>query len=159
ALAYLGRDQEAADYYRRAVQLSPNYRYWLNLADSERRLHHAAAARSAYQNGEHLAIRELQTQPQLAETRSYVAHFEARLGEKRAQEEVAQALHAAPADSQVIRNAVLTYNALGQRDRALSALERATLPVLLDVERHPDLADFCQNSRFKEVKARKQEGG
>jgi hypothetical protein len=30
---------------------------------------------------------------------------------------------------------------------------------LLDVERHPDLADFCQDSRFKEVKARKQEGG
>jgi eukaryotic-like serine/threonine-protein kinase len=160
ALAYLGRDREAADYYRRAVQLFSNYRYWLNLADSERRLHHPAAARSAYQNGEQLAIRELQTQPQVAETRSYVAHFEARLGEKRrAHEEVAQALHAAPADSQVIRNAVLTYNALGERDRALRALEQATLPVLLDVERHPDLADFCQDSRFKEVKARKQEGG
>ena len=160
ALAYLGRDQEAADYYGRAVQLFPNYRYWLNLADSERRLHHAAAAGRAYQKGEQLAIRELQTQPGVAETRSYVAYFEARLGEKRrAQEEMAQALHAAPTESQVIRNAVLTYNALAQWDRAISALAQATRPVLLDLERHPDLADFCRDSRFKELKASKQEGG
>lgn len=160
ALAYLGRDQEAADYYGKAVELFPNYRYWLNLADSERRLHHAAASGRAYQNGEQLAIRELQTRPDLAETRSYVAYFEARLGERRrAQEEMAQALHAAPADSQVLRNAVLTYHALGQQEQALNALEQATLPLLLELERHPDLADFCQDSRFKELKASKQKGG
>ena len=160
ALAYLKRDQEAADYYRRALKLSPNnYRYWLNLGDSERRLHHTSAAKKAYQNGEQLAIRELQTRPDVAETRSYVAYFKARLGEKRRpQEEMAQALHAAPRDSQVIRNAVLTYHALAQRDRAISALTQATLPMLLELERHPDLADFSQDSRFKEVKARKQEG-
>ena len=161
ALAYLGRDREAADYYRRAIELSPtSYRYWLNLGDSERRLRHASDARKAYETGEQYAIRELETKPDLAETRSYVAYFEARLGEKRrAQEEMAQALHAAAADSQVIRNAVLTYNAMGQWDRAISALAHATQPVLLDLERHPDLADFCRDSRFKELKARKQEGG
>lgn len=161
ALACLKRDQEAADYYRKALKLSPtSYRYWLNLGDSERRLRHASDARKSYETGEQYAIRELETKPDLGETRSFVAYFEARVGERRrAQEEMVQALHAAPANSQVIRNAVLTYNALGQWDRAISALAHARQPVLLDLERHPDLADFCQDSRFKELKARKQEGG
>ena len=51
----------------------------------------------------------------------------------------------------VVRRAVLTYEVLGMRTDAFAALGGATADVLRDLERDPDLADFCQDSRFKQL--------
>ena len=62
----------------------------------------------------------------------FVAYFAARLGDKtRAEQEVKQALKLSPDDDKVMRRVVLTYETLGERDRAIQALSRAT-PQLLD---------------------------
>lgn len=53
----------------------------------------------------------------------------------------------------MIRHAVLTYEALGRRDEALATLHYATPELLREVDRDPDLADFRQDPRFRQLVA------
>jgi hypothetical protein len=67
----------------------------------------------------------------------------ARLGDrKNAKNEIAQALQMSKGETKVIRNAVLTYEALGERDRAIHVLRGATSELLRELDWQPDLADF-----------------
>jgi tetratricopeptide (TPR) repeat protein len=107
-----------------------------------------------------LALATLKENPRLGYPRGYVAYIAARLGDrKRAEDEIAQALQLSPGETKVIRWAVLTYEALGQRDRAIQVLDSAPPDLLRELDRHPDLADFRQDSRFKQLVARNQNGG
>ena len=135
------------------------YIYWLNLGDSNRRTGHLDEATTAYRKGMDLALVELKDNPRLGFTRAYVAYFAARLGDtKRAQDEISQALQLSPGDSKVIRKAVLTYEALGLRDRAIQVLSGATPELFQELDRQPDLADFRQDIRFKQVVAQIERG-
>jgi len=158
--AYQDRDVDAVKYYTRAVTMDPGeYLYWLNLGDSNRRSGHLADAKLAYRNGLNLALIELRGNPRLGLTRAHVAYFAARLGDaKRGQDEISQALELLPGDTQVILNAVLTYETLGERDQAIKVLGLATPEVLEKLNRQPDLADFRQDIRFKQVAAQIEEG-
>lgn len=144
---------EARTYLEKAAQLTPNdYLVLLNLADAERHLGSNKEARSTYQKAMQLALAELNQSPRNGMTRAFVAYFAARVGDRsRAQDEIRQALRASPADNTVIRRAVLTYEILGMRPQAIAALQGATGDVLRDLERDPDLADFCQDSRFRQL--------
>jgi tetratricopeptide (TPR) repeat protein len=106
-----------------------------------------------------LALVELKDNPRLGLTRAYVACFAARLGDlKRAQDEIRQALQLSPGDNKVIRMAVLTYEALGQRDQAIQVLNGATPELFQELGRQPDLADFRRDTRFKQVVAQIDRG-
>jgi hypothetical protein len=48
---------------------------------------------------------------------------------------------------------------LGQRDSAIGTLNRATPDLLRELNREPDLADFCQDIRFKQLVAKTTNGG
>ncbi len=152
---YQERDADAVKYYTRAITLDAgDYLYWLNLGDSNRRLGHLADAKLAYRKGLNLALIELRGNPRLGLTRAYVAYLAARLGDtRRGQDEINQALELSPGDTKVIRFAVLTYEALGERDQGMKLLDLATPEVLADLNRQPDLADFRQDVRFKQVVA------
>jgi tetratricopeptide (TPR) repeat protein len=154
--AYQKKDVEAITYYERAVAMDPNdYVYWLNLGDSHRRLGHVADSKLAYRKGMSLASAELQENPKLGLTRGYFAYFRARLGDAdRAEDEIGQAVRLSPGDNKVIRKAVLTYEALGQRDRAIAVLAGATPDLLHELSRQPDLAEFCRDSRFQQLMER-----
>ncbi|MGA2371892.1 MAG: protein kinase domain-containing protein [Candidatus Korobacteraceae bacterium] len=156
-----GRDAEAVPYYERAAALNPGeYIIWFNLGDADRRLQRRSAARDAYQHGLSMAEPQLQQNPQNAFARAFAGYFFARLGQRsRALDEMAQALHAAPANSTVGRVAVLTYNALGLRQQALDSLTHATPEFLRDLEREPDLADFCRDPRFQQLVSKSATGG
>jgi eukaryotic-like serine/threonine-protein kinase len=153
--AYQERDADAVKYYTRAINLKAGYYLcWLNLGDSNRRLGHLADAKLAYRKGLNLALIELQGNPRLGLTRAYVAYLAARLGDtRRGQDEINQALELSNGDTKVIRFAVLTYEALGERDQGIRVLGLATPEVLADLNRQPDLADFRQDVRFKQVVA------
>ena len=126
--------------------------YWLNLGDSNRRLGHLADAKVAYRKGLNLALIELRRNPRLGLTRAYVAYFAALLGDtRRGQDEIGQALELSPGDAEVILSAVLTYEAMGERDQAIKVLGLATPEVLEELNRHPDLADFRRDIRFRQV--------
>lgn len=160
-MAYQKRDAVAVDLYKKAYALDPgNYIFPLNLGDSSRRLGREAESRDYYQRGSELALKALQDNPHLARARAFVGYFAARLGDRRrGQQEIEQALQFDPGDKGVIRRAVLTYEMLGLRDRALTVAATMTADDLRELDRHPDLADFRQDLRFRELRTRKERGG
>jgi serine/threonine protein kinase/tetratricopeptide (TPR) repeat protein len=159
--AYQKRDAEAVVYYKRAVALDPTeYVCVENLADSYRRLGKAHEANAAYRQAMDLAMKTLKENPRLGYPRGYVAYISARLGDhQRAEDEIAQALRLSPGETKVIRNAVLTYEALGERDKAVQVLSSASPDLLRELDRQPDLADFRQDSRFKQLLEKLPKGG
>jgi Flp pilus assembly protein TadD len=83
-----------------------------------------------------------------------MAYALARLGRRRnAKEEIAQALQSPANDNQLIRNGVLTYEALGMRQSALKCAAQATPEARISIKHHPDLADFSQDPRFIQLMA------
>jgi serine/threonine protein kinase/tetratricopeptide (TPR) repeat protein len=159
--AQQGRDAEAAGYYRRAVAMEPgNYIDWLNLGACERRLGHSAEAYVAFRKVKDLTLVELRQNPHNGHLRAFLAYAEVRLDHKAAaEEEISEALHSATGNSQVIHSAVLIYEALGQRDRAISALSGSTAESLREIDHDRDLAQFRQDPRFLQLVAKAQEGG
>jgi tetratricopeptide (TPR) repeat protein len=157
--AYQGRDPEAAGYYEQAIALSgSDYVLRLNLGDSYRRMGRSREAADAYRAGQDLALAELKENPRKGYTRAVVAYFAARLGDRRrAYDEISQALHFSPNDNKVFRRAVLTYEALGERETALEVSGRSTKNLLLELNRQPDLADFRDDIRFIQLLARTTE--
>jgi tetratricopeptide (TPR) repeat protein len=159
--AYQRRDAEAVEYYERAVALDPNdYVNIYNLGDSYRRLGRLSTARGAYRKAMDLALMDLADNPSPGYPRAFLAYCAARLDDSaRAQAEISQALKSSPGNKGVIRNAVLTYEVLGQRDKAIAVLGHATPQVLQELQRHPDLADFSRDPRFQELVVKLREGG
>jgi serine/threonine protein kinase/tetratricopeptide (TPR) repeat protein len=159
--AYQKRDAEAVSYYNRAVALDPSdYVCFENLADSYRRLGKARESDAAYRRAMDLAMTALRENPRLGYPRGYVAYIAARLGDrKRAEDEIAQALRMSPGETKVIRNAVLTFETLGERDKAIQVLASASPDLLRELNRQPDLADFREDSRFKQILANLPKGG
>lgn len=159
--AYQKKDGEAVAYYTRAIAMdSSDYVYFENLADSNRRLGRVREANVAYRKAMNMALAALTENPRLGHHRAYVAYISARLGDrKRAEDEIAQALQLSPGETKVIRSAVLTYEALGERDKAMQALDGATPDLLRELDRQPDLADFSQDPRFRQLVAKNSSGG
>lgn len=153
--AYQKRDADALVLYEKALLLDPNsYLYLENLGDSSRRLGLAAEARNYYQRSSEIALAALAADPRNAHARAYVGYDAARLDDRpRAEEETEQALTLSR-DKTVIRHAVLTYEVLGERGRALQIAGTASKNILRELDRHPDLADFREDPRFKQLKAK-----
>jgi serine/threonine-protein kinase len=149
-LANQGQDAGALEFYEQALAIGPpTYVLFLNLGDSYRRTRQEAKASRAYEQGRELADRALSTDPSSGYTRAFFAYFSARLGEARlAEREISQALQFAPEDRKVLRRAVLTYDCLGLREKALDLLPRATPDLLEELNAHPDLAEFRRQPRF-----------
>jgi serine/threonine-protein kinase len=159
--AFQKRDADALVLYKRALKLRPdNVIVLLNLGDSSRREGLHAEAKTYYRRGSELASKELRNDPRNGRTRAFLGYFAARLGDqRRAEEETEQALQLASSHEGVIRRAVLTYEMLGRRDRALEIAGTATPDLLRELDRHPDLADFREDPRFKELKVKREKGG
>lgn len=154
--AYQKRDDEALVYYKKAYTLEPkSYIYPLNLGDSSRRLGLGAESREYYLRGSEAALSALRNNPKDGRARAFVGYFVGRLGDRgRAEEEIEQALQMDPDDNTVKRRAVLTYEMLGQRDRAMTIAGKMKPDALRVLDRHPDLADFRRDPRFQELKAK-----
>ncbi len=159
--AYQNKDDEAVSYFKRAVAMDPaEYVYLENLADAERRLGRQHDANTAYRKAMDIALSALEQDPRKGYDRGFVAYTSARLGDrKRAENEIAQALQMSRGETKVIRNAVLTYEALGQRDRAIQLLKGAKPELLQEIARNPDLSEFRNDSRFKQLRAESSKGG
>ena len=159
--AYQGRDADALILYKRALALDANNPIiLLNLGDSSRRVSLDADSRLYYQRGSERALAELQNNPRSGPMRAFVGYFAARMGDaRRGRQEIDQALQLEPQHKTVIRRAVVTYEVLGERDLALRSAAKATPDLLRELDRHPDLADFRRDPRFRELKAKMQNGG
>ena len=149
-LEYQGRDEEARLYERRAASLSPDtYLPWLNLGENCRRTGLKADSDRAYRKARTLIAALVEHNPQEACNRAIMAYVLARLGDRvRAENEIKQALSFPAMDSQVIRTAALTFEALGLREETLTVLSGAARPLIADLSRHANMADLRRDPRF-----------
>src|SRR5262249_40278564 len=122
----------------------------VNLGEVYRRTGRLREAGSTFRRAMDLALVELQENPRSGFARAYIAYCAARLDRKeQAEAEIAQAVRLSPGDDRGIRRAVLTYEALGERDRALAMLTNATSDLFRQLARHPDLREFAEDPRFQ----------
>jgi tetratricopeptide (TPR) repeat protein/TolB-like protein len=156
ALVYEGRDAEASVYYRRAATRAPgDYLPWKNLGDTCRRMQQQAVSERAYRTALKLARTQLARNPQNAYIRSSVGYLLARLGDsQQAEFEIDQSLRFPPLDVDVLRQAALTYEVLGQRKRTLAVLQNAPQALITDLNRYPDTADLDADPRFMKLMAK-----
>src|SRR5262249_39388733 len=127
ALVYQGKDHDALGFYERARSIGPeNIPLLLNLGDSYRRINQPRQAEEAYRRGRDLVDQALRANPAHALNKAYYGYFCLRLGDRTsAERETAQSLQLQPEAGPVIRRAVITYEALGQRDKAITLLQGA----------------------------------
>jgi Flp pilus assembly protein TadD/TolB-like protein len=158
ALMYQGKDAEAIPYLNHALSRWPEKYLWrINLAICYRRINLKAESEAANRRGLELAEKELARNPRNGRIRSQLAYLCASLGDRwRAESEIAQALQLSPNEAGTQWMAVATYEALGQRDKALAVLSASPREVVADVSRYPDLADLHRDSRFKQLLASRQ---
>jgi serine/threonine protein kinase/tetratricopeptide (TPR) repeat protein len=156
-LQYMGRDEDALAFLERARKVGPDsHILLLNVGDSYRRLGRTREAEVAYREARALAEPILLSNPRDAATRAFIAYFALRLGDQTtAERELTQALSLGATDRTVIRRAVICYEALGQRDRALTVLESAPGDVVHELSRQPDLTDLRKDPRFSALLSRK----
>jgi tetratricopeptide (TPR) repeat protein len=135
------------------LKLSPSqYLSWKNLGDAYRRTNRKDESRKAYLQALDLAENEITRNPRDGLLRARLAFLCARLGDnKRAESEIGQALHDSPEDTSAQWEAVEVYEILRQRENSLAILKTLPEEVVLDIGRHPDLADLRSDSRFKEL--------
>jgi tetratricopeptide (TPR) repeat protein/TolB-like protein len=152
-MVYQGRYTEAIPVFTRAIEIGPETEVlYLNLGTTFRLAGLVEDAQRAYTKAFALAEAELSKNLRNRTVRSHLAYLCARLGQRsRAEFEVKQALQVSSGSVEVARVIVQTYEALGERDRALALA--ATLPdeTLKRLNRSPDSADLPKDLRFQEL--------
>lgn len=160
-LMYQGKDLEAIPWFKRALSLnspsrgSRKYLPLMYLGIAYRRLGQPLAATAVNRQGLELAQAEL-VNPRDGYLLAFVAYFDAVLGDRRrAESEMTQALGLAD-DADTRWRAVLTYEALGLREKTLALLSTSTAEQLADVNRWPDLQGLREDSHFVQLLATHQ---
>jgi serine/threonine-protein kinase len=151
-----GRFSDAARAFEQAVTLvDTNYELWGNLADAyywapgERTL-----APDAYRRAILLGLPQLKVNSRNAAILANLAHYEAMLGARNeALEFVRRALEIAPQDPFVQFQAGVTFNTLGDTDRAVDLLEKAralgfSVTIIRDT---PDLSNLWGDPQFQNL--------
>jgi tetratricopeptide (TPR) repeat protein len=152
-LMYQGRDEEAIPYISRALARWPEtYLWWMHLGTSYKRMNLLAESDKANRRGLYLAEKEMMQDPRNGRIRSYLAYLSAALKDRsRAESEIAQALQLSPDDGDTRWMAVLTYEALGQREATLALLSASPGELVADLSRWPVVADLHKDSRFQQL--------
>jgi serine/threonine-protein kinase len=151
---YLHRFPEAVHAYEEAVKLDERNRTsWGNLADAYywapgRRNDSAAAYRKAIALGEE----QLRVNPRDAKLLSYLAAYHAMVQEERpAASNLASALSLSPGDAEILFNAALVTDQLGDTEKSIARLRQAVdagwSPAL--VRNHPNLENLQSDKRFQ----------
>jgi tetratricopeptide (TPR) repeat protein len=152
------RYSDALPYFEKSLSSGPPtvVRY-MNLGDAFRHLNRSQDAVRAYGKARLLAEGDVALNPRRASARAFLGQSYAGLGDSsRAQSELTQALALEPENATVLRQAVIAYELLGMRARALTVLERAPAPLVTELSKHPDCQSLAHDSRFAELMQRRQ---
>jgi tetratricopeptide (TPR) repeat protein len=153
ALVYQKRYSEAIPFFNQAVTIGPeNEILYQNLGTTLRLAGLPNDAQEAYSKALALAEAELRRNPRNRRVRSHFAYLCARLGQRgRAESEAEQVLQLSPGDVEIARMIVLTYDVLGESDKALSIAESLPDEMLGRLNRSPELADLPNDRRFQQL--------
>jgi tetratricopeptide (TPR) repeat protein len=148
------RYTDAVRYFEEIVAngRTPSAAQYSDLADGYRHLARIREARKAYRLARDMARGEVTRNPRAADSRALLALLSAHLGDSSAaQFEASQALSLEPENAIVMRDAVLMYEVMHQREEALRLLQRAPRRLLGELSRQPDVRGLQQDSRFQEL--------
>jgi tetratricopeptide (TPR) repeat protein/TolB-like protein len=153
SLAYQGNYSEAISLFRRAIEIGPpTHSLYLGLGQTLRWAGLPEKAKEAYRKGVATAEDYLARNSRDRSAQAYLAYMWARLDERsKAESAAVLALDPPPAPSEALRWVVMTYEAMGEHDRALDTAEAAPDDVLRHLKRSPDLADLRNNPRFRRL--------
>src|SRR5262249_45702756 len=145
-------------YFERAVAFDrPTVIRYANLGDAYRHLGRAREAADAYRKAMDLAEADVARNPRQGLSRVFLGMVAAQLGDRRrADAELSQSLALDRNVATVMRQAVIGYEALGERDAALAILSRAPNNVLKELSSQPDVKDLQQDQRFKSLLEQKK---
>jgi len=154
AYMYLGKWDEAADAMKRAADLSPHdHNMWRNLGDSYDQIpSRLPDARHAYEKALETATAQLKVNPNDPDVLSGIALYHAHLGQPaEAEQFISRALAAAPTNSDTLFTSALVYEIIGQRDRALKALDQAVQAgfSLDEIEKEPELRKLHDDPKYQ----------
>jgi tetratricopeptide (TPR) repeat protein len=145
--------QKAADSFEASVRSGiPTPFQYKNLGDALRQLGRQADAASSYRKSASLAEEEIGRNPRQAFMRVVLALVAARLGNsQRAVSEINQALVMEPENAAVVREAVIAFEVLGDRKRALQLLQDAPPQILRELNTNPDVKELRRDPRFSDL--------
>ena len=147
------RYAEAARFFEQSVASgTPSAIRYKDLGDAYRHLGRSREATKAYRLARDMARDEVTRNPQQADSRVLLALVSALLGDlSAARFEASQALSMEPENAIVVREAVIMYEVMQQREEALRLLRRAPRWLLGELSRQPDVKGLQQDSRFQEL--------
>ena len=148
---------DAVGLFEQACRMEPtNAGFLENLGDAWRHLGRTPEMRQAYQKALALESEALSQNPRDALSHARMALVLAELGDRnRAAFEIGQAISLNGGDEWVIQEAVLAYEALGQRGKTLELLAAAPWRFLQELTRQPDVKDLSKDPRFQQLLAKK----
>jgi serine/threonine protein kinase/Flp pilus assembly protein TadD len=155
AYMYIAKYEDGAGAMKRAADLSPhNHVMWRNLADSLNQIPaRQTEARQAYEKALETATEQLKVNPQDPEALSGIALYHAHLGQPaEAEAFISRALAAAPHDSDTLFTSALVYEIIGNREKALAAVNSAVAAgySLEEVEKEPELRTLRSDPRYQQ---------
>jgi len=152
----LQRYADAARTYEEAVKTDPrDYALWGNLGDAYYWTPgEQSKAPAAYQKAVTLAQEQLAVNPKDPLLRSYLATYQAMLGDRRAAlASIDRAFQPAPRDPELMFNAALVYTQFGEKDEAFKWLGKAVAagyPVA-DLRDTPNFSRLQSDARFQKI--------
>ena len=151
---YLGQFADAAAAYEKAVELTPKkYDLWVNLGDAYRWMpDERAKSAETYDHAIRLAQDAIALNPNDAAARAIAAACHAKRGEvDAAQTQLRTALKLDPTNPVVLYQAAVVANIRGDRDGALTWLQRAIASgrAPADVAHDPEMANLRNDPRFQ----------
>jgi tetratricopeptide (TPR) repeat protein/TolB-like protein/DNA-binding winged helix-turn-helix (wHTH) protein len=152
---YSGKFDMAELVYRRAMEHTPeDFRLWGSLGDSLWEAQKKADALEAYGRAAGLVRSQLDINPEDQEARAELAHFMARMGQPdQAGELIFLAVAAAPSNMYVRYYEALVRAGLGEKDRAVEAVQAALeagYPAAL-LRADPGLASLRSDTVFRKL--------
>lgn len=153
---FQGDYKGAVNKYKKSIELGYNdYITWGNLADAYRYVpEYSDQADSVYNMAIRLAEEQLLVNPKDVRVCSSLALYYAKLGNKdQALQRVRTAHKLAPGDVSVLRNSIIVYELIGQRNHALNSLiEYLNHDKSLDmIESDPDLSRLINDNKYIEI--------
>jgi len=153
ALQRQRRTHEAIAAYTRALEFgTPSVMLLLNTADAYAYLENRTEANGFFGRAVERAQEDLKTNIRNSGLRAILAYCLAKRGETdRAVFELEQAVQSSPEDKNVQKYGVLTYESIGQRDKALEMLRGVTKQVLEELELAWGTEQMRQDPRYQKV--------
>jgi len=153
ALQRQRRTEEAIAEYERALAIGPpTIELFLNLADAHAYAGRTPEARKYFARAITSAEERLRVNLQDSGRRAILAYCLAQVDEKaRARSEIEQALQHRPDDRTVRRYGVLTFESLGERERALEILRGSPRTVLEELEASWGMEQMRRDPRYEAV--------